>query len=79
MYRGKRKQVVNRKGGSARRPDFIMINNVYENLTNLVESYGITKVIQHLGYIANEKISKEFASKIWYVVSKPEDREIVKQ
>lgn len=74
MYRGKRK-IRNRKGGSARKPDFIMINNIYENLSTLVESYGMTKVIQHLGSIANEKISKEFAGKIWYIVSKPEERE----
>lgn len=77
MYRGKRKQ-PRRRGGSARKPDFIMISNVYEDLSKLVENYGITNVIQHLGYIANEKISREFAGKIWYVVSKPEEKEINK-
>jgi len=74
MYRGKRKQ-FRKRGGSARKPEFTMINNVYENLSELVENYGMTNVIQHLGYIANEKISREFAGKIWYVVSKPEERE----
>ena len=71
MFRGKRKQ----NNGVARKPEFIMINNVYESLSSLVDSYGITNVIQHLGCIANEKISKEFARKIWYIVSKPEERE----
>jgi len=77
MYRGKRKE-PKRSGGSARKPEFVMINNIYEDLSCLIENYGITKVIQHLGYIANEKISREFASKIWYIVSKPEERELNK-
>jgi hypothetical protein len=74
MYRGKKNR-RSVKGGFARKPDFIMINNIYENLSLLVDNYGIIKVIQHLGVIANEKISKELASKIWYITSKPEERE----
>lgn len=70
MYRGKPKRPRN---GFAKRPDFILISNVYDELSKMIDNYGITKIIQHLGYIASEKISGELGSKIWYVVSKSED------
>lgn len=51
-----------------KKPDFVEISNVYDTLTSLVNTYGIIKVIQHLGLVAEKNVSKEFASKIWRVV-----------
>ncbi len=54
-----------------KKPDFNLIDNIYSELSSLVKNYGITSVLLHLGYIANEQISREFASKIWYTVTNP--------
>ena len=63
MFNKKRKPIFFKK------PDFIVINNIYDDLAKLVETYGITKVILHLGQLAQDKISREFAGKIWRIVS----------
>ena len=55
-----------------KKPEFIEIYNIYDNLEKLVDEYGISKVLMHLGQIANKKISRQFASKIWTLVSTPE-------
>jgi len=60
-----------RKALFVKKPDFNLIDNIYIELSSMVKNYGITSVLLHLGYIANEQISKEFASKIWYIVTKP--------
>ena len=71
-YRSSVKSKIVKKpfGGSSNRPDFIMISNIYDDLSVLVDKYGINKVVEHLGHVAHEKISKEFAGRIWWVVSK---------
>ena len=48
-----------------KKPEFVEIYNIYDSLETLVDSYGIEKVLQHLGQLANKKISRQFASKIW--------------
>lgn len=55
--------------GFVKKPDFIEIYNIYDELNKLVDEYGITKILLHLGQIANKKISKQFAGKIWSLVS----------
>jgi len=67
-YRGSKRSCKN-MSGAATRPDFIMISNIYDDLSMLVEKYGMTRVVEHLGHIADEKISKEFAKRIWFLVS----------
>ncbi len=67
-YRGSGR---NRKkiSGTAARPDFVVIGNVYDDLGQMVDKYGIMKVVQHLGHIANERISKELADRLWFIAS----------
>jgi len=62
---------INKKhnAGFVKKPEFIEIYNIYDGLDKLVDEYGITKVLLHLGQIANKKISKQFAGKIWNIVS----------
>jgi len=56
---------IDGNGNFVKRPDFIEIKNVYDVLDKLVDQYGIEKIILHLGQVANKKISRNFASKIW--------------
>ena len=68
VYRGS-KRPRKKISGTASRPDFIMISNIYDDLSTMVDKYGMTRVMEHLGHIADEKISKEFAKRIWFLVS----------
>jgi hypothetical protein len=45
-----------------------MISNIYDELSNLVDKYGMANVIEHLGHVASEKISKEFAGRLWWII-----------
>lgn len=56
-------------GFFVKKPEFIEIYNIYDALERLVDEYGISTVLLHLGQIANKKISRQFAGKIWEIVS----------
>ena len=58
----------NGNGFFVKKPEFIEISNIYEDLDALVDKYGIEKIILHLGQIANKKISRQYASKIWSLI-----------
>ena len=48
-----------------KRPEFVIINNLYDGLKKLTDEYGFEKVILHLGEIARKDISMELAGRIW--------------
>jgi len=52
-----------------KKPEFVEIYNIYDGLEKLVDNYGMSKVLMHLGQLANKKISRQFASKIWALTS----------
>jgi len=56
-----------------KKPEFVEIYNIYDALDKLVDEYGISKVLMHLGQIANKKISRNFASKIWGLTTETKD------
>jgi predicted transcriptional regulator len=45
--------------------DIIVIANLHDALEEVVDKYGMIKVLQHLAKIANVKMSKVFAEKIY--------------
>jgi len=51
-----------------KRPEFIVINNIYDELYRLTDKYGFEQVIMHLGEIARKQVSRDLASKIWGVL-----------
>jgi hypothetical protein len=57
-----------KKFQTVQKPDFVEISNIYDSLTSLVNTYGLIKVVQHLGLVAEKNVSREFASKIWRAV-----------
>lgn len=48
-----------------KRPDFMVIANVYEDLDRLIQTYGMEKVVTHLGEVAKDRLGREWASRIW--------------
>lgn len=58
----------NKKFNPVHRPEFISISNLYDDLCNLVDKYGIQAVILHLGDVAKDKISRDIAGKIWRTI-----------
>lgn len=51
-----------------KKPNFSEIQNITDGLIELIDKYGINQVILHLGLVANKKISKNFAQKIWAMI-----------
>lgn len=52
-----------------KKPTFSEIQNITDGLTELIDKYGINQVILHLGLVANSKISRNFAQKIWSMIN----------
>lgn len=48
-----------------KRPEFIVINNIYDDLYQLTDKYGFEQVIMHLGEVARKQVSRDLASRIW--------------
>jgi len=60
----------NKKDASfVKKPEFVEIYNIYDDLDKLVDEYGIQKILLHLGQIANKKISRQYAGKIWAIAA----------
>jgi len=48
-----------------KKPEFIVINNIYDELYRLTDKYGFEQVIMHLGEVARKQVSRDLASRIW--------------
>ena len=57
-----------KKNDFVKRPDFITIDNIYDDLYRLTEKYGFEQVIMHLGEVARKQVSRDLASRIWKVL-----------
>ena len=60
----------NRKNNNifVKKPDFVEIANISDSLEQLVNDFGIEKVLMHLGQVVSKKVSRQYASKIWSLV-----------
>ena len=52
-----------------KRPDFVIIGNLYDELKALTDEYGFEKVIMHLGEVARKSITRGLAGKIWGIMN----------
>jgi len=52
-----------------KRPEFVIIGNLYDGLKAMTDEYGFEKVIMHLGEVARKSITIGLAGKIWGILN----------
>ncbi len=69
----KRENVDNQHGEEMnnikKRPEFIVIGNLYDILKKVTDEYGFEKVILHLGEVARVSVTRGLANRIWGILN----------